>query len=151
MPELVIADASCLIALSNLGELDLLRKIYGRVVLTPTVVDEYRLDLSDWMDVDAPKDAVKLAQLQQLVDRGEASAIALAIERPGCRLILDDAKGRKCAEAEGLRITGTVGILLKAHHQGLLSVGVEPALVRLRGMGSRISDALYKEAMRLAR
>lgn len=85
------------------------------------------------------------------VDRGEASAIALGIERPGCLLILDDAKARKRAEVEGLRITGTVGVLLKADHKGLLPAGMGPVLLRLLSVGFRISDVLFQEALRLAK
>lgn len=151
MPDLVVADASCLIALSNIGKLGLLNDLYGRVLLTPTVADEFGMDLASWMDVEAPKDPVKLAELLRLVDPGEASAIALALERPGCLLILIDAKARKHAEAEGLRITGTVGMLLKADHKGLLPSGMKPELLRLRSVGFRISDALFKEALRLAK
>lgn len=99
MPDLVVADASCLIALSNIGKLGLLHDLYGRVLLTPTVANEFGMDLASWMDVEAPKDPVKLAELLRLVDPGEASAIALALERPGCLLILDDAKARMHAEA----------------------------------------------------
>ncbi len=150
MPELVIADASCLIALSNIGEVGLMREIFGRVVLTPTVADEFGLELSDWMDIRSPEDQVKFNNLLQLLDRGEASAIALAIELPGSLLILDDAKARKCAEAEGLRITGTIGILLGAYKRGLISA-IEPAIVQLRAKGFRISNALYDTAIQLAR
>ena len=37
MHEVIIADTSCLITLTNAGELDLLRQIYGEVAITPEI------------------------------------------------------------------------------------------------------------------
>lgn len=48
------------------------------------------------------------------MDKGEASAIALAIELDDCLLIIDDLKGRKFANQIGLTIIGTIGVIVDA-------------------------------------
>jgi predicted nucleic acid-binding protein len=63
-------------------------------------------------------DDARLSAIHKLVDVGEASAIALALELPDAYLILDDRRARKVAVTFGLQITGTLGILLKAKLTG---------------------------------
>jgi predicted nucleic acid-binding protein len=52
--------------------------------------------------------------------RGEASVLALALESPYAVVILDDALGRRAAELLGVRMTGTLGLLLDAKKRGLI-------------------------------
>jgi predicted nucleic acid-binding protein len=59
MPELVIADASCFIALSRTGGLWLLKELYGTVITTSTVRDEFGSPLPDWVLISDPLDEVR--------------------------------------------------------------------------------------------
>lgn len=79
--------------------------------------------------------------LALLVDAGEASAIALALERPGCTLILDDYKARKTAEKLAVQLTGTFGVLLRAKRQGLVPA-VKPLLDQIKQTNFRFSTGL---------
>jgi predicted nucleic acid-binding protein len=58
--------------------------------------------------------------LEMQIDKGESSAIALALETPQSTIILDDFKARKIAEKLGLNVTGTLGVIIKAKLRGII-------------------------------
>lgn len=109
MHKIIISDTSCLIILSKIGELDLLQKLYGTIITTKDVADEFGEMLPNWIIIENAKDKYHQRILELQIDRGESSAIALALETPNCTLILDDFKARKIAGNLGLRFTGTIG------------------------------------------
>lgn len=51
MPEIIIADTSCLIVLSNINELDILRRLYSEITITPEVASEYIHELPGWIKI----------------------------------------------------------------------------------------------------
>ena len=114
MHKTIISDTSCLILLSNIGELDLLKKLYRNIVTTIEVANEFGQPLPDWIEIKTPTNLHYQQILEIQIDKGEASAIALAIEFTDCMLIIDDYKARKVAEKLGIKITGTIGIIIKA-------------------------------------
>jgi predicted nucleic acid-binding protein len=79
--------------------------------------------------------------------RGELEVIIGAVELGISRVILDDRSARQFAIAYGLQPTGTLGILLLARQDGLIPALKTP-LDALRESGFRISEALYREALR---
>jgi predicted nucleic acid-binding protein len=85
--------------------------------------------------------------LSDYLDKGEASAIALALELKNCTLILDDLKGRKEAEKLGLRYTGTLGILYKAKQRGIIAK-LKPCLEQLQGAGFRIAKPILEDLLK---
>ena len=72
-----------------------------------------------------------IIELENIVDKGEASAIVLAVEVKDCVIIIDDLKARNLAERIGMNITDTLGILLKAKQKGLIA-SVKPMIFKLR-------------------
>lgn len=102
------------IALINIGQVDLLGAVYGRVFTTPEVVKEVGIALPEWVEVQSAQDKDVILRLREAVDLGEASAIALALEFDDALLILDDQAARKKAKSLGLDFTGTVGTLASA-------------------------------------
>lgn len=149
MHKTIISDTSCFIVLSNIGELDLLRQMYGQVVTTQDIVAEYGSSLPEWVGVLTPKDILRQRILEIQVDKGEASAIALALEVVDCTLILDDHKARRVAEKLGIEITGTLGVIIKARQKGLFP-SIKPYLEKLKQAHSRIAPALEAEALKEA-
>ncbi len=112
MPEeLIISDASPLIALVDVGELEILQKLYHRVSITDIVRSEIHAELPKWIKVSTGYDQKQFQILKLELDPGEASVIALALENPGCRIILDENKGRSVAKRLGLKVIGTLGII----------------------------------------
>ncbi len=146
MPKTIISDTSCFIVLSNIGELELLQKVYGQITTTPDVVFEYGQSLPDWVEINTPSDKYRQQILETQVDKGEASAIALAIEMPGSTIILDDYKARKLAEKLGITITGTIGVIVKAKLRGIIP-SIKPCLDKIRKTDFYISNELYYKAM----
>jgi predicted nucleic acid-binding protein len=89
----------------------------------------------------------KLLELQ--IDRGEASAITLAIENKNSTIIIDDYKARKIAEQLGINFTGTFGILLKAKNMQLIPL-IKPILDKIKNTNFRISEELELTVLKLA-
>ena len=141
---LVIADFSSLIAFVAIGELDLLVKLYHKVINTDVVRQEIQADLPNWIEVSSNFDLTQFQILQLELHLGEASAISLALENPGSKLIIDEFKGRFVAKRLGLSVTGTTGIIIKAKEQGLIISGRE-MLVKLEIHGFWLSDKLKKQ------
>ena len=147
MPEqLIISDASPLIALADIGELELLQQLYEQVLITDIVRDEIHAELPEWIKVSAGYDQKQLQVLRLELDSGEASAIALALENPGSRIILDESKGRSVAKRLGLKVIGTVGIIIKAKEGGIIESG-KTILSKLEEHGFWLSDKLKKDIL----
>ncbi len=142
--KVVIADASCLILLTNLGKLDLLAKLYGEVWITDAVQLEYGLPRPTFITIQNPNDFEKLNLLLESLDPGEASSIALALENPGCRIIIDEKKGRRIASSMGLDLTGTLGLLSEAAKRELLVID-NKLVKQLDSLGFRLSAELRNE------
>jgi predicted nucleic acid-binding protein len=149
MPAVIIADASCLILLEKIGELELLRQVFGQIVVTRTVAEEFGLPLPVWAAVQQPHDLTRLQLLELALDPGEASAIALALEQTNALLIIDKLRGRRTAKQLGLNITGTFGVLIEAKHRGVISA-VKPLLTRIRQINFRLSEELETQVLKLA-
>mgnify|MGYP000232908060 CR=1 FL=1 len=139
----VVSDTSPIRALAFLGQISLLETLFGTVVVPPAVAEELRnparrgpgelpLDLSmhRFIEVRAPADRARVAQLENELDRGESEALVLAEEIGAQAVLMDESAGRTVAERMGLVPLGTVGILLRGKRAGLLTE-LRPFLDRL--------------------
>jgi len=149
MPKIIISDTSCLIILNKIGELYLLRQLYNTVTITEDILLEYGEQLPDWIEVQQAKDQFRQQLLEMQIDKGEASAIALALETEDNIVILDDWKARKLAERLGLSVTGTLGVIIKAKKSGLIA-SIKPYLDKIRETNFRISEELEQIALKEA-
>jgi predicted nucleic acid-binding protein len=141
MHRIIIADASCLIVLDKIGELDLLHKLFGIITITNEVIAEYGKQLPSWLDIKQPLDRKYQFLIETFLDIGEASAIALALEYNNSLLILDDLKARKFAERLNINITGTLGIIADAKLAGIIP-SVRPLLEKIKQTNFRITEAI---------
>lgn len=148
-PKLVIADASCLIVLSRIDAFPLLQHLYGSILTTPRVANEAGRPLPPWILEKEVQNQSILSDLELEVDRGEASAIALALEVGNCSIILDDDQGRRLAQRLKLDVTGTLGVLLRCKEVGLIQT-VSPFINQLRAIGFRMSETLVQLVLRQA-
>jgi predicted nucleic acid-binding protein len=89
------------------------------------------------------------ADLLSDLDRGEAEVIALAQEISADLVVIDERLGRRHARRLGLRLTGTLGVLLKAKEQ-LLVTEIKPLVEQLQHGGIRLGDAVVVQALKLA-
>ena len=162
----VVADTSPLFYLATLGRLSLLRDRYGQVIAPERVWMEalasHEANLAirpllesglaaGWLVVEktashmAPPDSA-LAEL----DQGERDALMLALALRADLVLIDEMEGRAVAEGLGLKITGTIGILVQAKRRGLLPA-VGPELERLlRETSFYLSRRMQQIAYRMA-
>lgn len=151
----IVVNTGPLIALAACDQIELLHSLHSRVIVPQPVVDELEggqqvagavtVDIPDWMEVLSLRAAPSLL-LRAVLDDGEAAVIALAGE-VGCRLVVvDERRGRTVARLMGLQVTGTVGILLRAKHLGLLSA-VKPCLDAMQSHGVWLSQRLINFAL----
>ena len=158
----VISDASVLISLASADHLELLRKLYGTVII-PGMVARESLGATgmlrgseavnaalaqQWISIADPKNTALTTALSDTLDAGEAQAIALAVETPGALLLIDETDGRAAAKNLGVRVTGTIGVLVRAKKDGHLAA-LQPLLNRMiADTQFRISRELYEKTLR---
>jgi uncharacterized protein len=145
--EPAVVDSTCLIGLDQIGHLDLLPKLFDPIHAPPEVERESGFT-PEWLRIEIPSNPDLVAALKVMVDDGEAEAIALALERKW-RIVLDDRRARDLAQQLGLKVIGTVGILIRAKRAGILP-WISPLLKELTDRGFRLSEDLKREALLLA-
>ncbi|MFY9309706.1 MAG: DUF3368 domain-containing protein [Bacteroidia bacterium] len=149
MPRIIISDTSCFIILSKIGELEILQKLYGHILTTSDIAEEFGEALPDWVKIENVNDKSYQRILELQIDKGESSAIALALEIKNSTLILDDIKARKVAQGLGLTFTGTIGILIKAKLSGLIP-SIKPCLEKMKQTNFRIASEIELQALKEA-
>jgi predicted nucleic acid-binding protein len=147
MPSYVIADASVLIIFDKIKRFDILQKIYQNIYTTTEISQEFNKPLPEWIKVEPVKDQKYLKFIRTQVDIGEASAIALAAEKDGALLILDDLKARKLARRLGMSFTGTLGVINKAKELGIINK-IKPLVEQLRETDFRVSENIVENLLK---
>ena len=143
-----VTNSTCLIGLERIGRLDLLPRVFSKVFAPPMVATEVGKEVG-WLMVQPVQNLAVVATLKTQMDEGEAEAIALAMEVGDVLLILDDKKARRVAQQIGLKVIGTVGMLLRAKRDGVIAE-IKPLLTALVEADFRISDGIIQEALRLS-
>ena len=147
MQKTIVSDTSCLILLDKIKQLDLLKALFGKITVTQLVADEFGKKLPDFIQIENPQNLTYQKILESFVDIGEASVLALAIEKKECLLIIDDNKGRREAKQLDLTFTGTIGILIIAREKGLIK-SLSEILEKIKKTDFRISDSIINDAKR---
>jgi predicted nucleic acid-binding protein len=157
MPEggrIIVTNTTPLIALAvATGSLDILRALYARVIVPLEVSQEILAVGSQapgvaafrqaaWLE--CRKDAIELPPyLRNSLDRGEASVIQTAVSEGIEKVCIDESVGRRIARLNGLVLTGTAGILVKARQQGY-PVDLPMALERMKSHGIWLGDTVVR-------
>lgn len=150
MSENAVSNSSCLIALEKIGQMDLLSKSFDSVIIPPAVQSEFGQNI-DWLIVKSVQNNAVVNSLKTQIGDGESEAIALAMEEgTDVFIVLDDKKARRIAKQLGLKVIGTVGLLLRAKKKGIVTE-IKPILNALQDVDFRIAETLYKKALRLAK
>ena len=150
MHRTIISDTSCFIILTNINELDILYKVYGKIVTTIDIAIEYGDALPEWVEIETVSDKYRQQLLELQIDKGESSAIALALEKPGSTVILDDYKARKIAQQLGIIYTGTLGVIIKAKLKGIIP-SIKPILEKIKLTDFRLSPEIELMALKEAK
>jgi predicted nucleic acid-binding protein len=143
----VVSNASPLIALNQINQLNLLRRLFHIILVPPVVVREVSptVVLPDWITQRALMQTISSQILNTTLDPGESEAISLALEI-GSIVILDERHGRRIAQSLGIGVIGTLGILLKSKQRGFIA-SVKPYIDQLMAYDFRISDDLYEHIL----
>jgi uncharacterized protein len=154
----IVSNTSPLILYARIGRLELLQQLFDDVLVPPAVYQEVVLQGAGrpgaasvsnavWIQRQALSDYRVVQALMVELDRGEAEAITLAMELGGqTAILLDDQKGRRLADARGVEVIGSGGVLVRAKRRGLLP-SVRPVLDELRAAGLRLSETAYREIL----
>jgi predicted nucleic acid-binding protein len=157
---IIVSDTTPLSELAKVGQLNLLRDMFGQVIIPEEVYNEVTtgthpavsaVQSATWIEVRSVSDIHKVSALQDTtqLDLGECAAIILAEELGVDQLLIDDLAARRVALSRNLPIIGTIGTLLLAKDQGLIP-SVKEVLDALIAQGKRISQRLYQEALAVA-
>lgn len=139
---LVVSNAGPLITLAKIHRSELLKDLFGHIVIPRAVFNEVVLrgtgepgseetKNASWIETRLAVDDLSVSVLRESIDAGESEAIVLAQELGADLLLLDDALARRKAERLGLKVMGTLGVRLLAKEAGLLDA-VKPALAELQ-------------------
>lgn len=156
---IVVSDTTPLISLMKIRKLDLVNHLFGEVQIPNAVYEELvsntrfpdasrqirecsfikRVDVADVQ-------SVKLLRRSAGLDAGESEAIVLSDSLSVSLLLMDEAKGRQVAMQMGIRIMGTIGMLLAAYKEELLSKEeILHCIEILKTTGRHISEKLYRQ------
>ena len=135
---IIVSNTSPILNLIVIGQLDLLKQLYKKVIIPGAVfgeISKLSFGLSDaeqlqaltWIEIREVTDRSLVEALLSELDPGEAEAIALAKELKADLLLMDERRGRRVASRLGLRFVGLLGILVEAKHKGLIKA-VKPIL-----------------------
>lgn len=156
----VVSNTSPIINLAIVEQLILLHRQFGEILIPNAVLDELRIS-EERPGSQAIRETISLGWIQsrevsneplakllrQTLDRGEAEAIALGIELKADWTLLDEREGRKVAKSLGLKVTGILGILLRAKQVGEIE-SLQPVIDDLiNKAGFRIAPELLTQVL----
>lgn len=153
---IVVSDSSPLIALSSVDRLDLIQLIFDTVIIPVSVRDEVMgtaakiaVELPSFIRVEPVAAELPVRFLKLNLHAGESEAIALALERGIQGIMLDDKQARETADELGLKVIGTLGLLILAKRKGFLSE-VRPIMSQIiERVNFRIASSVLNRALSL--
>ncbi len=155
---IIVSDTSPIANLIQIGALNILHQLFGRVIIPPKVEEEvlalkmFGVDLSvfensNWIEVISPKNLVLLNEMRIELDEGESEAIVLAKELNADYILIDERLGTKKAHEVLLQTIGLLGVLIKAKNEKHIEK-VKPILDALiNDAGFWIGSKLYQTVL----
>ena len=157
----VVSNTSPIINLAAIGQLELLRHLYGNIIIPQAVYEEIAIrgagepgatevQSLEWIAKYTVNDRTLINLLSLELDPGEAEVIACALEIKADLLLLDERRARAIAERAGLQFTGILGSLVEAKSKGIITA-VKPVVDALISeAGFWVADSLYKRTLEVA-
>lgn len=155
---IVVSDTTPLISLLKINSIDLLEKLFGRVLIPEAVFNELTVDKRFMSEAEQIRRrqfiAVKSVQNPESanilkratgLDQGESEAIVLTDELNADILLMDEAKGRAVSSQMGFKVMGTIGILMAAYEEKELTADeVRKCIEDLQNAGRHIGQKHYQ-------
>lgn len=161
MPEttcLVINTGPLLALIAATGDLTLLKSLYAQVLVPLEVAEEVRVGGPSGFGIRQFEDARWLSirpdhisispYLANTLDKGEAAVIQLALNESVPVVCIDETVGRRVARLNDLEVTGSIGVLLRARHQGLVP-DIGAAIEKMQRAGIWVSKRVVNAALEL--
>lgn len=156
----VVVNTTPLIALSHVGQLELLKRMYDEIIIPEAVYEELSIKTEsvckkevdnslDWIRVERIKNQMAKDMYKTQLHDGEVEVMILAKETSADVVIIDDANAKKYAKYLKLPVTGTLGVLLRAKQQGHID-RLEPILRQMIEKGIYISANLVEMCLKQA-
>jgi len=158
---IVVVNSTPVILLQNIGQLDLLQKMYGRVYIAEAVYQEVIvagaekdggsdfISQNNWIEVSKIRNDAARKTFVTSLHIGEVETMILAMEMSADLCVLDDLLARKHAKRLDINVIGTLGILLAAKKLKHID-SVKLLIDKLISVGMFISDSLYESVLSLA-
>lgn len=155
----VISNTSPLLYLHRIEGLEWARELFSEIWIPKAVVEELREgarrgydvpepERFDWIVVVEPR-SVPSEWLALDLGAGELAAMALALENPDRIVLLDDSLARRIGQAAGLKVWGTLKVLLEAKGKGLIDT-LAPLLDQLEEAGMWMSRDIRERVLAIA-
>jgi predicted nucleic acid-binding protein len=144
--------------LGKVGRLELLRAGVSEIIVPDAVLREVgargpadpvlqEVQRLAWLKV-VPAPPTPTQVLVWDLGAGESSVLSVALTEPDCEAILDDRDARRCAQALGIGVRGTLGLAILAKHIGSLT-SARPVFEELRRAGLFLTDDVANQALAL--
>lgn len=157
---IVVSDTTPIISLMKANQLDTLQRLFGSIIIPEAVYSELttnpryqdeaeQIKAASFIKVVSVEEhrAVDVLRRATGLDLGESEAIVYADENKADLLLMDESAGRRVAKSMGLRIVGSIGILLAAFDEHFLTAeDVNEAVNTLKSANRRISEELIDYA-----
>ncbi len=156
----VVVNTTPLIALSHVGQLSLLKKLYGEISIPEAVYGEVSVKTEsvckkavdsslDWIRVEKIKNQMAKDMYKTQLHDGEVEVMILSKEIMADVVIIDDANAKKYAKYLKLPVTGTLGVLMRAKQEGYIDK-LEPVLRQMVEKGIYLSQELIEFCLKQA-
>jgi len=135
---ITVSDSTPLIHFGTIKQLDLLRSMYGQIVITEAVhrevvtegialgkADAFLVEkaIDDWIEVINPEGYAGEICSRYGIHIGEAESILLARELDADLLLINERDGRRAAKHAGVKVKGTIGVISDCIERRILAVG----------------------------
>lgn len=155
---IVVSDTTPLISLMKIGHLELLEKYFGEVQIPAAVFNELtinprfadeaeEINKSPFIRVVKVEDykSVNLLRRVMGLDIGESEAIVLSDDIQADLLLMDEAKGRDVAGQMGIKVMGTIGLLIASYKNKSISADeIKKCIEILRSSGRHIGEKYFQ-------
>ena len=150
----VVVNTTPLIALSHVSQLDVLKRLYGEIIIPEAVYRELSIKTEsickkavdnslEWIRIKSINNEMAKAMYKTQLHDGEVEVMILSKEIAADVVIIDDANAKKHAKYLGLPVTGTLGVLIKAKREGYVNE-LKPIFSQMVENGIYISQSLME-------
>lgn len=150
---IVLSDSGPLIALSKINHLDILRRIFGRIIISQAVWTEVvekgkgrpgskEVAEAAWIKVKKVKNIIGIETLKHEIGTGESETLVLAKELKADIVLIDDRIAREIARSMNLNVAGTLSIIYEAINNKIIDENFEDIINLMRKNNIWISDEL---------